>query len=151
MGEETQTTEIRPKPVDPTLFRRAQQDLSVTAVRPDLVKEVLNEDIKKSIGTDGEVDETLFNTVDEYVDVMKEPYSVKYFKAKEVFNGLTEKDFESIDEYILDKIKASNQKTTFEVYNKLLAALEDVLGLSEDHETMHRIVQTVKFIEHGKQ
>ena len=150
MGEETQKgQETGSKPVDLTLFRSAQRDLSQTASDQGVLEDVVNEDIKSHI--EGEVDQDLFETVEEYIEIIKEPYAVKYFKAAEIFNGLTEGDFESIDRYILDKIKSSNQKTTFEVYDKLLAALEGALNLSEDYETMHRIVQVVKFIEHGKE
>ena len=150
MGEETQKgQETGSKPVDLTLFRSAQRDLSQTASDQGVLEDVVNEDIKSHI--EGEVDQDLFETVEEYIEIIKEPYAVKYFKAAEIFNGLTEGDFESIDGYILDKIKNSNQKTTFEVYEKILKALEESLSISEDHETMHRIVQIVKFIEHGTQ
>jgi len=148
MGEETKTTEEIAKP-DLTLFRRAQQEIGSTASNKELFKEVANEDIKKSIGSDGSIDLSLFKTIDEYIEITKEPYSVKFYEAKEIYNEMTEYDFKKIDKYILDKIKKTNQKSTFEVYNKVLRTLEDVLNLSDDHDTMHRIVTISKFIQHG--
>ena len=148
MGEETKTSEEVAKP-DLTLFRRAQRDIGETAVNGELFKEVVNENIKKSIGNDGEVDQSLFQTVEEYSEIMNEPYSVKFYMAKEIYNTLTEADFREIDKYILEKIKGSKQKTTFEVYDKTLRKLESMLNLSDDHDTMHRINTITKFIKHG--
>ncbi len=118
MGEETKTTEVGTEPVkqDFTLFRRAQQEIGENASDKKLFKEVVNDNIKKSIGTDGKIDKSLFQTVQEYIDIAKEPYSVDYYGAKEIYNGLTESNFKAIDKYILDKIKTSNQKPTFDVY-----------------------------------
>ncbi len=164
MGEETQNTEVGTQLVmsaeavitgesaekpDLTLFRKVQREIGGTAENKELFNEVVNEDIKTSIGNDGKVDKALLNTVEEYKDIVKEPYSVDYYMAGEIFNVLTEDNFETIDKYILDKIKSSNQKTTFEVYDKILKALENVLSLSDDHNTMHRIVTVAKFIKHG--
>jgi hypothetical protein len=159
MGEETNTKEIgsspviptRDEPVDLTLFRNVQRDIGYTASNEKLFNEVVNDDIKKSLGNDGKIDKSLFKTVHEYIDIVREPYAVEYYGAGEIYNGLTEGKFETIDKYILDKIKKSNQKPTFDVYNKILKALEDVLNISDDHETMHRIITVNKFIEHGTQ
>ena len=149
MGEETQTTEVGTSPIDLTLFRSVQRDMSATAENSELVKEVVNEDIKKSIGNDGKVDKELLSTVEEYIDIVREPYSVDYYSAGEIYNSLTEENFETIDKYILDKIKASNKKSTFDVYDKILKGLEDVLNISDDHNTMHRITTVAKFIKNG--
>ena len=158
MGEETQTTEVRSEPValakaenkvDLTLFRNVQREIADTAEKPELFKEVVNEDIKKSIGNDGKVDKALLSTVEEYIDIVREPYSVDYYRAQEIYNSLTEENFEVIDKYILDKIKTSNKKSTFDVYDKILKGLEDVLNISDDHNTMHRITTVAKFIKNG--
>lgn len=152
MGEEAKTTEVGASPVakvDLSLFRQAQRNIAETASNKGIFKEVANEDIKKSIGNDGEVDQSLFKSVDEYIEIMKQPYSVKFYNAKEIYNAMTEADFERIDKYVLDKIKSSHQKTTFEVYEKMLRAIEGALSLSDDHDTMHRIVTISKFIKNG--
>lgn len=156
MGEDTQvktsdnTPTETPKP-DLSLFRTARRELVDNSERPEIMKEVVNDDIKESIGNDGEIDESLFKTVDEYLEIVREPYAVKYYRADEIYNALTEKDFEAIDNYVMEKIRSSNQKSTFEVYHKILGALEDALQLSDDHQTMHRITTVAKFIKHGTQ
>jgi hypothetical protein len=146
MGEETTEEKVKP---DLTLFRRAQQEIGEGASNKELFKEVLNEDIKKSIGNDGNIDKSLFGTVQEYVDIVGEPFSVGYYGANAIYNDLTESNFKAIDKYVLDKIKTSKQKPTPDVYNKVLKSLEGLLNLSGDHETMHRIKTVFNFIEHG--
>lgn len=150
MGEETKTSEEVVKP-DSTLFRGMQRDIGKTAVNGELFKEVINEDIRKSISNDGRIDISLFKTVDEYREIIGEPYSVKFYEAKEIYNRMTEDDFENIDRYILNEIKKAHQKSTLEVYTKTLKNLERILNLSDDYETMHRIVTVSKFIQHGNQ
>lgn len=153
MGEETQTSDRgtnsleRSPALDLTVFRTLQRSEPAS---PDALKKAFNDDVKASIGGDGPVDQEMFETVDEYLEIVGEPYSAKYFMAEDILNDLTRDDFKVIDEHILSRIKEKKQKTSFDVYKKTLEGLESLLGLDKDNETMHRILKIVKFIKNGR-
>lgn len=129
---------------DPTLFRKAQ------AIRPqvrdvDVLNKVVEEAKSYSISGE-EIPKRLYEFVEQYQVSKKQPYSVDYFGAKEIYNDETKKDFEKIDEFIMAKLKEANQKTSLEAYGEILQKIEEALGLTKNSELFHRIKEIIKFI-----